>query len=199
MLRRSTSLSSTTRRSVTVRSSEAPHAGEGPPSDFGSTGFCRDGEAPQLDAPPPALVAGDDVDGDVAVPGSCLRRSRTTQPAMSGRRRSSVMASGVGRLGQLQGHLAPRGDQALEAHLVGHVQQDRGELGVVLDDEEEAVARLEVVAVAADVHLGDGRRRPRGRRRRTAGVGRARVAAAAGRRRARPRPALRPGRWPGGW
>ena len=46
----------------------------------------------------------------------------------------------VCRLCQLERHLAPRGDQTLEAHLVGHLEQDRGELGVVFDDQEEPVA-----------------------------------------------------------
>ena len=84
-------------------------------------------------------------------------------------RQAKVERDGIGvrRLRQLERHLAPRGDQALEAELVGHLQQDRGEPGVVLHDQEEPVPRLEVVAVPPDVHLREGRR-ARG----AAGIGR---------------------------
>ena len=56
-----------------------------------------------------------------------------------------------------QGGGAERRDQPLEALLAGRVQQEAGEAQVVLDDQQHAVAGLDVVAVVAD--LVDQRRR----------------------------------------
>ena len=65
------------------------------------------------------------------------------------------MAAGRSSLRQLQGRLALGDDHRLEAHLVGLVQQDGGEPGLVLDDQDDAVAGPDLVAgVAADLGLG---------------------------------------------
>ena len=149
-------------------------------SDFLLDRLLEDGEGPQLT--PRCQLSSPEMTwtGMWRVLGSCLRRSRTTQPSMSGRRRSSVMASGLDRWASSRA-ISPREViRPLKPIWWAIVEQDRGELGVVLDDEDEPVARLEVVAVAADVHLGMAARRPRGRRRRRARRRRGRESRAAG-------------------
>ncbi len=157
----------------------------------------RSGEGTPLDAAAPALVARDDVDGDVA--GARVVLQAVQNHPAGHVRQAQVERDGIGLRGlrQLERHLAPRGDQALEAELVGHFQQDRGERGVVFHDQEEPVARPKVVAVAADVHLRDGRRRGRSGARRRHGCRRSRMP-----RRVPPDSAspgeAREGRWAGG-
>ena len=61
------------------------------------------------------------------VAGSCFRRSSTRQPSMSGRRMSSVMASGLNSRARASAAGAARRPRALEARLAGHVEQEAGE------------------------------------------------------------------------
>ena len=49
------------------------------------------------------------------------------------------------------------GHQALEAAVAGQIQQDLGEVRIVLDDEEDPVARLDRAAVVRDLALDHGR------------------------------------------
>ena len=93
---------------------------------------------------------------------------------MSGRKMSSVMACGLVLARQGQGGGAQRRDQSLEALLAGRIQQEAGEAQIVLDDQQHAIARLNIVAVVADL-VDQARQRLRRRlpvlRRRARGMG----------------------------
>ena len=124
-------------------------------SDCLLTGFFRKAKAPSFMPALPAVVDRDDVDGDVAGAGSCLRRSRTTQPSMSGRRRSSVMAAGWSSCASSRAASPYEVVTALKPISCALSTQDAGEPGLVLDDQEDPVAGLDRVAVvAADLGLG---------------------------------------------
>ena len=79
-------------------------------------------------------------------------------------RQAQVQGDGVGLdgLGQFQRRFAMGGDEPLDALLVGHVEQDIGELGVVLDDQDHMIARANDVAVASHLGPGHGGNRRRG-------------------------------------
>ena len=66
MLPRSSSLSSTTSRFATARSTKLLMLLKASSSDCRLTGFFRKAKAPSLQPALPAVVDGDDVDGDVA-------------------------------------------------------------------------------------------------------------------------------------
>ena len=74
------------------------------------------------------------------------------------------MASGIALAGERDRVGPARGHEALEAVLVGHVEEEPREVLVVVDDEEHAVARLDRLAVVRDLE---------GRRRRTGSLSRA--------------------------
>ena len=61
------------------------------------------------------------------------------------------MASRLVLPGQRQGGRPERRDQPLEPLLAGRVEQEPGEAEVVLDDQQDPVARPDVVAVVADL------------------------------------------------
>ena len=85
------------------------------------------------------------------VRGSCLRRSSSVQPSMSGQ--PEVERDRV-RLVARAPAPAPSSpslrDQALEALLARQLEQDRRERRVVLDDEQDAVAGLDGVPVVGE-------------------------------------------------
>ena len=67
-------------------------------------------------------------------------------------------------LGEIERVGAARGDQHLEALVAGEVQDDAGVMRVVLDDQQDAVAGLDLQPIVRDVlHGAIGRRQPRAR------------------------------------
>ena len=112
---------------------------------------------------------------------SFLSRSSTRQPSMSGRKMSSVIAVGLVLARQRQrAGAAACVTRPLKPLLARRVEQEPGEAEVVLDDQQHAVAGLDVVAVVVD--LVDEQRRLRRSRRLGAGA-----AGASARRRRRSR------------
>ena len=99
------------------------------------------------------------------VAGSCFRRSRIVQPAMSGRLMSSVMAPGLNSRASGQRGGAAQRHQGLDAAIVRQVHQDARERDVVLDDQQHRIAGLDQVAVVVDFEVVHHHGR-RGRRRR---------------------------------
>ena len=196
MLARSISLSSTISRLLDPPFEEALDAGEGVVQRLLAHRLLQEGEGPELQPALPAVVDRDDVDGDV--PGARVVLEAVEDDPAVHVGQAQVERDGVGLqlVRQLQGRLAVRGDHGLEAHLVRLVEQDRGEPGLVLDDQEDAVAGLDRVAVvAADLGLGVEAGPPRGPRGR--GVGPARSRAPGGRRpRGAGGPGARPARSP---
>src|SRR5205807_1773082 len=59
---------------------------------------------------------------------------------------------GVDLACQQEGGGAAGGDDGLEAVLVGHFQQEACEVGVVLDDQQHAVAAGDVAGVVGELH-----------------------------------------------
>jgi hypothetical protein len=90
---------------------------------------------------------GHDVDGDVAGVGVVFEGVEHLPAGHAGQ--VEVEDDGVGWVGldQIEAGLAVGGEEALEALLVGVVVDYFGEAGVVLDDEQDAVARLGGVPV----------------------------------------------------
>ena len=74
-----------------------------------------------------------------------------------------MTAVGLVLPGQRQRPVGPVGHQALEPALAGQVEQDLGEVGVVLGDEEDAVALLDGAAVVGDRALDHRRQHRRAR------------------------------------
>ena len=73
---------------------------------------------------------------------------------------SSVIACGLELAGRPERRRAAGGDDGLEAVLVRHVQQEAGEVDVVLDDQQDAVAGLDVVGVVVERRCRRRRLRP---------------------------------------
>ena len=104
-----------------------------------------------LQRPLALFFDGDDVDRNVtASRGSCFRRSSTVQPSRSGRRMSSVMAAGLYLCASARAIAAAGGHQALEALFARQIQQDAREADVVFDDQHDAIAVFDLVAIVED-------------------------------------------------
>src|SRR5690242_8339473 len=75
-----------------------------------------------------------------------------------GIREADIERNGVGGVlaSQVDGGLAARGNQALEAALVREIEQNAREGNIVFDDEEHAVAGLNLGAIVLDFHGSDG-------------------------------------------
>ena len=85
------------------------------------------------------------------VAGSCLSWLSTVQPSMSGRNTSSETAVGWYSLASASAS-APRGrDQHLEAVVVRQIDEHARVVRIVLDDEQDDVARLQLCAVVGDL------------------------------------------------
>ncbi len=121
----------------------------GPPRPWSGWAWRRS-PAPGQQGALAGLVGGDDADGDVAR-GEVVLEPVEHAPAVDVGQ-EDVQRQGVRLVlaRQGQGGGAERGDQTLEALLAGRLQQDAGEAQVVLDDQQHAIARLDVVAVVAD-------------------------------------------------
>ena len=94
------------------------------------------------------------------VRGLCLSWLSTVQPSMSGRNTSSETAAGWILLGKLQRFRAARGHQHLEALVAGEVDQHPRIVRVVLDDQQDGVAGLEIEPVVRNLLDGALRHRP---------------------------------------
>ena len=84
------------------------------------------------------------------VAGSSLRLFSTVQPSMSGRNTSSVIAVGRYCLASDERRLAAVRDDALEALVARQPEQHARVMRIVVDDEQDAVARVDVLAVVGD-------------------------------------------------
>ena len=93
------------------------------------------------------------------VVGSCLRRSSTRQPSMSGSEMSSVMASGVNSRASAERGGAERRDEPLEAVLVGRVEQEAANVRSFSTISSDAVAGLDGVARSSPSLVDERRRR----------------------------------------
>ena len=85
--------------------------------------------------------------GMCRVSGLCLSWLSTVQPSMSGRNTSSETAAGWILLGEIQRLGAASGDQHLEALVAGEIDQHARVMRIVLDDQQDGVARLEIEPV----------------------------------------------------
>ena len=85
------------------------------------------------------------------VAGSYFNRLRTSQPAMSGRRMSSVIAAGRSSRAKLQALVAARSDHAFEPAFPPQLDQQRNEAYIVLDDQQDLVARRNDGAIIDDI------------------------------------------------
>ena len=83
--------------------------------------------------------------------GFCFSWLSTVQPSMSGRNTSSDTADRLIFLRQRQRVGAAHRHQHLEALVVRKIGDDAGIVRIVLDDEQDRVARFEPVAVVRDV------------------------------------------------
>ena len=126
-------------------------------------GLFGDARGPQAHRRAAAIRAGNDVDRDVPGLGIVLEEVEQDEAVDIGetkierdRRRLKLASHG-------QGAGSGRRDDALDARLVGCIEQDRREGRVVLDDQHERVL-AELVAVVADLEPG----RQRGRHDRAA-------------------------------
>ena len=91
--------------------------------------------------------------GMCRVAGSCFRRSRIVQPAMSGKLMSSVMAPRRKLARKCQRGPAAKRHQNLDAAVVRQVHQDAGEGDVVFDDQQHRVAGLNQVPIVVDFNV----------------------------------------------
>ena len=117
-------------------------------------GLFQVGQGPEPQAAPRVVRDGNDVHGDV--PGAEVLLEALQDHQSVRVRQAEVERDGVGLelLRQGEGLVAARGDQAAEAPLPRHLQQDVGEVRVVLHDQEHPVPRLNLVSVVLDL---DGR------------------------------------------
>ena len=107
--------------------------------------------------------------GMCRVSGFCLSWLSTVQPSMSGRNTSSETARRLVLAWQGERIGAAHGDQHLEALVAGEIDQDAGVVRIVLDDQQDGVAGLDVEPVVGNLLDRRARRRGRpalGRRRR---------------------------------
>ena len=153
------SSSSTTSRLLTRRSTKAWSWAKAVSSARLGDGLLQVGQRPLPQAALAAADGRDDVDRDVPGLGSMLEPVEHGPPVHP--READIQDDRVGLVlaGQGQPRLAVEGDDSLEPLLVRQVEQEAGELGVIVDDQEDPVAgAASAGAVVADI----GRRRPRG-------------------------------------
>ena len=153
MLCRAASSSSTTSRRLTGRSTNSCSVVSASDSDSLVAGLVRKSIAPSRRPALPVLLHRDDVHRDV--PGGRV----VLQPVENGpavRVGQPEVERDRGRLvlpGQRQRPVRALGDQPLEAAVAGQVQEDLGEVGIVLGDEEDPVALLDRRPVVGDLAL----------------------------------------------
>src|SRR5579885_2824418 len=116
-------------------------------------------------AAPPVLVAGNDVNRDVAGHRIVLQAVEDRPPRHVRQRDIESNGAGLEFAGQAEGRSAAKRHQHLDAALVGQLDQDAGKSDVILDDEQYRIARLDQVAVVIDFDIMHDRDRSgRGRR-----------------------------------
>src|SRR5579885_2162124 len=116
-------------------------------------------------AAPPVLVAGNDVNRDVAGHRIVLQAVEDRPPRHVRQRDIESNGAGLEFAGQAEGRSAAKRHQHLDAALVGQLDQDAGKSDVNLDDEQYRIARLDQVAVVIDFDIMHDRDRSgRGRR-----------------------------------
>ena len=150
MLRCAASSSSTTSSRLTGRSTNSCSVVSASLSDSLVAGLVRKSMAPEPEAALPVLLDRDDVDRDV--PGGRV----VLEPVEDGpavRVGQPEIERDGGRLvlpGQRQRPVGALGHEPLEAPVARQVEQDLGEGGIVLDDEQDPVAGLDGAPVVAD-------------------------------------------------
>ena len=85
--------------------------------------------------------------GMCRVSGLCFNWLSTVQPSMSGRKTSSDTAVGWNCLASSSASAPRRGDQHLETLVAGEVDQHARVMRIVLDDQQDRIARFEIQPV----------------------------------------------------
>ena len=91
--------------------------------------------------------------GICAVEESCFRRSSSVQPLISGKRRSKVMAAGWNSRAREIAVVPRSATIALASAAMAHIDHNSRECGVVLHDQQHAVAGRDQVAVVVHRHF----------------------------------------------
>ena len=112
-------------------------------------GFWRKAAAPAISAGCISSTPETMCTGMCRVAGCRLSRSSTVQPSSTGRVMSSTIASGRNSRASARPGVAAQRHDPLEAALPRDLELGAGEVGVVLDDQHDAVALLDRVAVVA--------------------------------------------------
>ena len=121
-----------------------------PSSASSVAGFCTNAAAPAINAGCSSSIPETMCTGMCRVAGWRLSRSSTVQPSSTGRLMSSTIASGRNSRASA-GRCRHAARRVLEAPLAGDLELGAGEVGVVLDDQDDAVAVLDRLAVVVDL------------------------------------------------